>query len=248
MTERSGWAALEVVWPMAHISALTIFDALRGRLTMKACNDRLTWWGSESLRRTGIDLRVRGREHLKGGPFLVMSNHLSHFDVPMLFAGVGGNLRMITKTELFRIPGWGPAMRQAGFIEIDRKNRERAKKSLERAKETLRSGINVWIAPEGTRSRDGELQSFKKGGFILASEMGVPILPVAISGTHEILPPSTLKALPGGTVAIVIGAPIASEGRDKEALLDETRGAIAALLADARSLAKDALQPPNSSE
>lgn len=245
MTERSGWAALEVVWPMAHISALTVFDAMRGRVTMKACNERLTWWGSESIRRTGIDLRVDGKERLQGGPFLVMSNHLSHFDVPMLFASVGGNLRMITKTELFRIPGWGRAMRQAGFIEIDRKNRASAKASLERAKETLKSGINVWIAPEGTRSRDGELQPFKKGGFILASEMGVPILPVAISGTHEILPPRTLKATPGGTVAVVIGDAIKSDGRDKETLLAETRVAIEQLVAKARALAS---QPPNSRE
>ncbi|MCC6648560.1 MAG: 1-acyl-sn-glycerol-3-phosphate acyltransferase [Polyangiaceae bacterium] len=246
MSERSGWAALEVIWPMATITAGTIADAARGTLTIEATNRRLTWWGAETLRRTGIELRLRGTGHLAGGPFLVMSNHLSHFDVPLLFAGVGGNLRMVTKTELFRIPVWGPAMRKSGFIEIDRKNRERARQSLERAKDTLRGGVNVWIAPEGTRSRDGELQAFKKGGFILASEMGVPILPVAIAGTHEILPPTTLKALSGGTVAIVIGAPIASEGRDKETLLAETRAAIAGLCAEARALR--AGQPPSSSE
>ncbi len=236
MNERSGWASMEVIWPMIRITVGTITDAATGRLTIKATNDRLIYWGAESLRRTGIELKVKGQERLSGGPFLVMSNHLSHFDVPLLFAGVGGNLRMVTKTELFRIPGWGPAMRQAGFIEIDRKDRARAKESLERAKETLRTGINVWIAPEGTRSRDGELQSFKKGGFIIASEMGVRILPVAIAGTHEILPPTTLKARRGGTVAIVIGEPIVSEGRDKETLLAETRAAISALVVEARAL------------
>ena len=230
---------------MARISALTLVDAVRGRVTMQVCNERLTWWGTESIRRSGIQLRVVGREHLDGGPFLVMSNHLSHFDVPMLFAGVGGNLRMVTKTELFRIPGWGRAMRQAGFIEIDRKNRARAIASLERAKYTLKSGINVWIAPEGTRSRDGELQAFKKGGFVLAGEMGIPILPVAIHGTHEILPPSTLRALPGGSVGIVIGEPIETVGREREALMEETRAAILALSVRAREIAA---QPPNSSE
>src|SRR5579859_2167766 len=100
------------------------------------------------VRHTRMQIDVRGRENMAPGvTYLVMSNHQSHYDIPVLFHALGANLRMIAKTELFRLPIFGQAIREAGFIEIDRSNRERAIQSLEVAKRRIAEGVNVWIAP-----------------------------------------------------------------------------------------------------
>jgi 1-acyl-sn-glycerol-3-phosphate acyltransferase len=228
---------LDVVAPMMAISAGTLFDALRGSLTRQASDDRIAWWASQVVRRTGMDLRVEGREHLEGAEtFVVMSNHQSHIDIPVLFAAVSPRLRMVTKKELFRVPIWGKAMRESGFIEIDRQNRDRAIESLRVAKETLRSGVHVWIAPEGTRSRDGVMLPFKKGGFMTALDSDTRILPVGVSGTRDVLPKGRAKARAGQRIAVVIGAPIDVSGKDRDGLMVETRSAIEALVKRADAL------------
>ena len=133
-------------------------------------------------------VHVEGRDHMAdGATYLVMSNHQSLYDVPVIFYVIGPNVRMITKVELFSVPIFGPALREAGFIAVDRSNRAKAIASLAIAKETLASGVHVWIAPEGTRSRTGELLPFKKGGFALALETGLPIRPVSVRGTRDAL-------------------------------------------------------------
>jgi 1-acyl-sn-glycerol-3-phosphate acyltransferase len=121
-----------------------------------------------------------------------------------MFYVMGPNLRMITKAELFRVPIWGGAMRESGFIAIDRSNRQRAVESLEIAKRSLASGVHIWIAPEGTRSRSGELLPFKKGGFALSLEAGLPILPVAIKGTRDALRADGVRSTPGARVRVTL--------------------------------------------
>lgn len=229
-----------VVRAMMTISFGTLADLARGQVTREASDRRLAWWGEQTERITGIDLRVEGKERLAGSEtFIVMSNHQSHFDIPILFRAVSPSLRMVTKKELFRVPIWGRAMRAAGFIEIDRQNRERAKESLAVARKTMQDmGVHVWIAPEGTRSRTGEMGPFKKGGFILAAESGIRILPIGLWGTRDILPPDTLKAHKGATVAVVVGSPIETAGRDKDELLTETRARLEGLVDEAKSLAR----------
>ena len=228
---------LDVVGPMMKISGGTLLDAALGRLTRQASDDRIAWWGAEVVRRTGMDLRVEGREHVAGTEtFVVMSNHQSHIDIPILFAAVSPRLRMVTKKELFRVPIWGKAMRESGFIEIDRQNRERAIESLRVAKETLRSGVHVWIAPEGTRSRDGVMLPFKKGGFMTALDSDTRILPVGVSGTRDVLPKGHAKAKAGQCIAVVIGTPIDVTGKDRDTLMVETRSAIEALVKRADTL------------
>ena len=143
---------------------------------------------------------------------------------------------MVTKKELFRVPLWGKAMRQAGFIEIDRQNRERAIESLRVAKETLRSGVHVWIAPEGTRTRDGAMLPFKKGGFMTALDSETRILPVGVAGTRAVLPKGRAAATPGQRVAVVIGSPIDVVGKERDGLMAETRAAIEALVTRAEAL------------
>jgi 1-acyl-sn-glycerol-3-phosphate acyltransferase len=137
-----------------------------------------------------------------------MSNHRSLLDVPLLFDSFPRTLRMVAKKELFRVPIWGRAMREAGFIELDRSHRARAREGIEMAKTKLAQGINVWIAPEGTRSRSGALGTFKGGGFRLAIDTGLRILPVGIRGTERILPADGALMNRGATVELTFGEPI----------------------------------------
>lgn len=174
------------------ISFPTVFDQLLGRTSMEACDHRLQRWSRALLDDVGIRVEVRGAENLSPrAPMIVMSNHQSLYDIPVIFQVIEQRLRMVSKVELARVPVWGAAMRASGFIFVDRRNREAAIRSLREARARLDDGVLVWIAPEGTRSRDGSLLPFKKGGFVLAEEMGVPVLPISIHGTSTILPART---------------------------------------------------------
>lgn len=193
---------LAICWP-------TILDAFRGRVTKQVSDERLGRWADNIIANARIDVQVRGREHLQSGAtFLVVSNHQSLYDIPVLFHVIGSNIRMITKKELFRVPVFGNALALGGFISIDRSNREAAIKSLERARELLASGTHVWIAPEGTRSRTGAMLPFKKGAFYLALEAGLPILPVTLVGTRDVLAAKGLRSIPDVRVDVTIHAPI----------------------------------------
>lgn len=230
-------ASLHTVDGLFRISALTLVDAFRHDVRRKRCDDRIAWWSKTVVDDTPIDLRVRGRERLDGGEtFVLMSNHQSHYDIPVLFAGVSSAIRMVTKAELFRLPVFGSALREAGFIEIDRSDRHKAIESLRRAREALRDGTLVWIAPEGTRSRTGELLPFKKGGFMLALETGLPILPIGIAGTRDVLPADAMLTARRQRVGVVVGEPISPEGKRRDELMAETRRAIEALMAEAEAL------------
>ncbi len=138
----------------------------------------------------------------------MMSNHQSHYDIPVLFSVLGSNLRMITKQELFAIPIFGSALRTAGFVPVDRSRRDRALQSLGDARSLLQEGTNVWIAPEGTRSATGALLPFKKGGFYLAQQTKAVILPITIDGTKEILAAHAWQSTHYKTVHVTIHSPI----------------------------------------
>ena len=142
-------------------------------------------------------------------PYIIISNHLSHFDIPLIYATFPKeSIRMIAKKELFYIPIFGWAMKMAGCITIDRKNARQALKDLAVARKMMLEGVRVWIAPEGTRSRTGELGPFKKGGFKIALDTGAIIVPVTIIGSNKILPPKTFDLSRDEKVEIHIGKPI----------------------------------------
>jgi 1-acyl-sn-glycerol-3-phosphate acyltransferase len=192
-----------------RISVPTIIQALRGTLTPELCDARLDWWSKQLLTKAAISLQITGAERARtGAAFVVMSNHQSHYDIPVLYQSLPLRLRMVAKSELFRIPIWAQAMRAAGFVELDRGARERAIQSLERAKQALAQHTSIWIAPEGTRSRDGALGPFKLGGFHLAAGAGARILPVTISGTRRVLPAKGSHVTPGAAVRVTVHAPI----------------------------------------
>jgi 1-acyl-sn-glycerol-3-phosphate acyltransferase len=217
------------------ISFPTVVDGALGRVKKEVCDDRLDRWGKRIVAHARMNVEVVGREHLSPGKtFLVMSNHQSHYDVPVMFYVLGGNLRMITKTELFRVPIWGEAMRESGFIAIDRSNRQAAARSLDVARKALQSGIHIWIAPEGTRSRSGELLPFKKGGFALSLDAGLPILPVAIRGTRTALRADGVRSTPGADVRVTLFPPVEpssyaglSQKEAREKLSEDVRRTIA---------------------
>jgi 1-acyl-sn-glycerol-3-phosphate acyltransferase len=190
-------------------------------------------WGRSILWVSGVRVRVVGAERMDPAAAVIcMSNHQSNFDIPVLLGYLPVPFRWLAKAELFKIPVFGRAMRGAGYIPIDRSDRPAAIESLRQAAAAIRGGVSVVIFPEGTRSPDGALKPFKKGGFVMAIEAGVPIVPVALRGTFDIMPKNRLLIRPR-EVSIVIGAPIAVAGYDvqtKEALMDEVRSALQRLL------------------
>jgi len=163
-------------------------------------------------------------------PYVYVANHQSQFDVPALVVAMPAEFRMVAKRELLYIPIFGWALWLAGFIFIDRADREKAIRSLERAPRTLRRGISIVVFAEGTRSPDGRLLPFKKGGFVMALKAGVPIVPVSIRGGRDVLPKGSLRVKPG-TIEVVFGAPIQTSTYTldtKEALIAAVRDRIAA--------------------
>lgn len=205
MQRRSLVLSLRVLGETLGISAPTVLDAALGRLTRVACDARLAGWSERVVREAEIDLDVRGLTHFdRARTYLLMSNHQSHYDVPILYRVFGGSVRMVAKIELFSVPVFGKALAQSGFIPVDRGDRASAIANLERARRALQSGVHVWIAPEGTRSRTGTLGPFKKGGFNLALDAGVPLLPISIRGTREVLAVGGSRSARGVHVRVTI--------------------------------------------
>lgn len=186
-------------------------------------------WAKILLLMSNTKVEIIGKENiLCGKPQIFMANHQSDFDILIALAHIPIQFRWIAKKELFHIPVFGAAMKTAGYIEIDRQNHEKALQSLEEAALRIREGKSVMSFPEGTRSRDGEIKSFKQGIFHLAIKSGVPIIPVSIIGSGRIMPKRSLKVIPG-KVKLVIGEPIAVQGytiENRHELIDKTRKVI----------------------
>lgn len=212
---------LRAIAETARISVPTVVDAWTGTLDRDVADGRLARWAAELIRAAATSVVVRGREHRAAdGAYVIMSNHQSNFDVPVLYEALGPKMRMVAKAELFKIPIFGKAMLAAGFVRVDRTQREEAVRSLETAKALLADGRSLYIAPEGTRSRDGALRPFKKGGFHLAASTGLPILPVTIDGTLEILPRGAVRTVRGKSVVVTIHPQIPPPpAGDKQAFL-----------------------------
>lgn len=168
---------------------------------------------------TGTSLYTTGLENFDHNKtYIFMSNHSSWMDIPSVIAAVPQPLRMVAKEGLLHIPIFGKAMNDSGFIGINRKNRTKAIKQLESAKEKLKSGVCIWIAPEGTRSKDGNIKEFKKGGFYLALDLNLEIVPAFIEGAAEIMPPGSIQIAANKSITIHFLKPIATNNFSKSNL------------------------------
>lgn len=163
--------------------------------------------------------------------YVFLANHQSYFDVPVLLACLPGQVRFAAKKNLFSIPVFGWSIRAAGFIPVDRENRRQAVEVYAIASKRIKSGASVLFFPEGTRSPDGRLHGFQRGGFLVAQKAGAAIVPVGVSGTFELLPRQRFSILPG-PVRVRIGAPIETSEYPvsrKDELMERVRNEVAEL-------------------
>jgi len=186
-------------------------------------------WARSILYVSGIHVHVNGLENLNvDGSCILMPNHQSNFDIPVLLGCLPIQFRWLAKAELFKIPIFGRGMRGCGYISIDRSNRKSAFQSLAEAAAKIRNGVSVLIFPEGTRSRDGRILPFKKGGFVLSVDAGVPIVPIVIFNTWSIMPKDRLR-IRTQSVRMDILAPIPTSGytrKTKDDLMNSVRNTI----------------------
>lgn len=216
-----------------RISAQFLGSALLGDGSIRRSDELLAWWSEHIFRSGNASLTAIGQSNLAPGqPYVFMSNHRSLLDIPASIAATPSSVRMVMKEELTRVPLWGRAMVASGFVPIDRRNREKAIEQLERAKEHLENGVSIWVFPEGTRSRDGVLRSFKKGGFHVARQLGLPIVPTWIDGTADAIPPDSSNAIFNVPCSVRYGKPIPSDDGTLEETMEQVRVAIEALRPD----------------
>jgi 1-acyl-sn-glycerol-3-phosphate acyltransferase len=189
------------------------------------------WGARTAVRLAGIHVEVEGRERLDPAKtYVFMANHVSNVDPPVIIPALPRRTSVLVKKELFRIPILGRAMKLGSLVPVDRSNREAAVASMHTAAEVVRSGINMTVFPEGTRSYDGRLLPFKKGPFYLAIESGAPIVPVTILGTREIMPKGS-PLVRKGTARLIFHPPVQpGHFRDRDELMEAVRQRIASAL------------------
>jgi 1-acyl-sn-glycerol-3-phosphate acyltransferase len=204
----------------ALISLYTVIWGVPAMLVAPFSGEAIVWigrtWLSWIFRACGIRVEAEGLEHIdRTRSYVFMSNHQSVLDIGALVLTLPVSWRFVAKRELTWIPFFGWALGLSDQIVIDRSNRTGSVRSLARAAERIRGGLNVIIFPEGTRSPTGEMREFKSGGFHLAIQAQVPVLPATVSGSFDLIPKRSL-AIHSGTIKIRYGAPIPTRGMRPE--------------------------------
>jgi len=182
---------------------------------------------------TPIIVTVRGKENIdKKQSYVIVSNHLSHYDILVLYGWLGIDFKWVMKKELRKIPGLGIGCETIGHIFIDRSDHQAALASLEAAKATIVNGTSIIFFPEGTRQTGPQLGSFKKGAFRMAIDMKLPILPVTLIGTNKVLPAHSQDLFPG-KITMIVHKPIETSQYSEETLpelIEQTRSTIASVI------------------
>jgi 1-acyl-sn-glycerol-3-phosphate acyltransferase len=196
---------------------------------------RVGAWGCRfAVWLAGVRLEVQGREKIPTGQAVVfMPNHQSNCDPPAVIS-ILPRVRVLVKKEFCRTPLLGRAMLLVGFIPVDRKNRERAIEAIEEGAKSLAAGHSFMVFPEGTRSRDGRLQPFKKGAFVMAMKAQVPIIPISLSGSSRIMQKGRFAIRPG-LVRITVHDAVPTAGyvpANRSQLMERVRQAVLSGLAE----------------
>lgn len=248
--KRAGF--LMTLWIIIASAATTLYHCLvvltmtgRQRPDYRRRVDRvIRSWADSLIRIVDMRLSVKGREHWRPTPgraYLIMSSHASNYDIPATYLALDGSIRMLAKRELLSIPIFGRAMRVAEFLFVDRRNHEQALKDLAFAKKKMEDGIILWMAPEGTRSRDGRLQPLKKGGFHLAFDTDAIVVPIGFRNIATVQPAKTLRWTLHQPVECHIGQPIDTRQfskRDIPALMAEVREQLLVLTGEADEVSR----------
>ena len=196
----------------ANTCGKAIVMRLFGKINRPWVDTTIHRWADRILDLVDVTCKVVNPDQVTpqlGEATIIMCNHSSLYDIPLSFKVFPHtSIRMLAKKELFNIPIMGKGMQAAEFPFIDRKNRAEAIKNLEYMRQLMESGVVVWVAPEGTRSKDGKLAPFKKGAFVTAIESKAMIIPIGIRGANNILPARTMQFNLNQTAEIHVGQPI----------------------------------------
>lgn len=197
-------------------------------------------WGRVVAAASRVRIEIEGADQLEAafrqGPMVIVCNHTSVLDTPILLAGLPGYFSFVAKAEVFAVPLMGAYMEACGFIPLKRGLQHGSRDAMSAAVEALAEGRSVLMFPEGTRTPDGALQPFRKGALVLAARTGVPILPVAISGLHDILPKGAFLGRPG-VITLRAGplfhapAELADDARESKLAAARLRDRVVALMA-----------------
>lgn len=216
---------MRALWYVLTLTVVTLWNAGRAALAglfrvphrPGGIYDRATrTYGVQMLAWNGLKVETRGKEHIPAGPCVFVANHVSFVDILVLMAELPGTVRFLAKRELLRVPLFGWAMKAAGHIPIHRQSRTAAFTAYDEAARMIRGGTSAIVFGEGTRSPDGQLKPLKKGPFVLAISAGVPVVPVYLSGTFEVLPKGSISPRPH-PIVMSVAPPIPTAGLDYEA-------------------------------
>jgi len=220
------WAAGLPITIFLFLVVLLSIPVYRGGGAVHAIG---AFWCRIILALAGVRVRVDGVENIPASePVIFLSNHQGAFDIPALQGYIPVTFRWVAKRSLFKIPIVGWSMSLAGYISMEREKGRSAYRSLERAAASITTGTPVLVFPEGTRSPTDELMPFKRGAFLLVRKSGVPVVPVAIEGSRDIMKRGSLAIRPA-EISIRFGKPIETRGVKEAELMERTRQAIEAL-------------------
>jgi 1-acyl-sn-glycerol-3-phosphate acyltransferase len=214
--QRTHWRTYMVLAQTFLASVRVVARASVGGLDQARVDHRIHRWCHQVFGGSKTTVTVSGDEQLdRSQAYVLLSNHVSLLDVPSVCITFPGRVRFVAKVELRKVPMFGEAMHKAGVVFVDRANRAAAIEALRSAEALFDQGTSVWVAAEGSRSRDGRLHDFKKGGFHVALDHGLPIVPTWIQGTLDVLPPDQFESVSGQTVHVAYGEPIPTAGLGK---------------------------------
>jgi len=243
------WMALYPIWQwcglLPSMIVVTIIAAILAVVVSLAGYPRAAnlhiaaRWARMIAWLTPMKVEIQGSEHIDPNQsYVVVANHLSQYDIPLIYGFCGIDLRWVIKAEVLRIPFVAQGCRAIGHIFIDRGNPEQARAAINRAVARLPEGTGLLFFPEGTRSRSGALMSFRKGAFRVAADRDLPILPMTVVGTDKLMPPTSLRIRPG-RARLIVDRPIRSDLESAEAraraLRRQARDVIASNLAAERA-------------